>query len=65
MSTNFRVKTQAAAYAEGTQDAYKLLVTMLEEGGVDRLLEGIQWNADAETRARLNAYCAAKSGAVL
>lgn len=60
MATNFKVRTQAAAYREGAQDAYALLVTMLEEGGINHLLEGIEWNADKPVRDRLNAYYAAK-----
>ena len=60
--TNFRVKTQAAAYAEGARDAYDLLVTILEErGDINYLLEGIEWNAHPETVARVNAYYAAKN----
>lgn len=53
---NFRVKTQAAAYSEGTKDAYDLLVTMLEEGGINQLLEGIELNARPETVQRMNDY---------
>lgn len=54
--TNFSVKTQAAAYSEGAMDAYDLLVTMLEEGGINNLLSGIEFNARAATVERLNAY---------
>ena len=56
MAINFRVKTQAAAYSEGARDAYRLLVTMLEEGGINNLLAGIDSNADDDTRARMDAY---------
>jgi hypothetical protein len=60
--TNFRVKTQAAAYAEGARDAYDLLVTLLVEcGDINYLLEGIENNAAAETVERMNAYYAAKN----
>ena len=62
MATNFRVKTQAAAYSEGARDAYRLLVTMLEEGGINNLLAGIDYNADPATVARLTAYYTAKNG---
>jgi len=58
---NFSVKTQAAAYREGAMDAYDLLVTMLEEGGINNLLEGIELNARPETVARMNAYYAARN----
>ena len=60
--TNFRVRTQANAYKEGAMDAYDLLVTMLEEGGINNLLDGIDGNASPEVRARLNAYYALKNG---
>lgn len=56
MAVNFQVQTQATAYAEGAQDAYALLVTMLEEGDINNLLDGIECNAKPETVARLNAY---------
>ena len=53
---NLSVRTQAIAYSEGARDAYALLVTMLEEGGINRLLEGIEWNARPEDVARMTAY---------
>lgn len=60
MSTNFSVKTQAAAYTDGAMDAYALLVTMLEEGGINNLLEGIANNARREDVARMDAFYAAR-----
>lgn len=65
MAINFSVKTQAAAYAEGTKDAYALLVTMLEEGGINSLLEGIEYNARPADVARLNAYYAARNAGMV
>ena len=63
MSTNFQVKTQAAAYVEGAMDAYDLLVTILEESGnINGLLEGIANNARPETVARMNAFYDARNG---
>lgn len=62
MDINFSVKTQANAYAEGAKDAYDLLVTMLEEGGINNLLDGISYNARPETVARMDAYYAAGNG---
>lgn len=62
MSVNFSVRTQAAAYSEGAMDAYDLLVIMLEEGGINNLLEGIALNARRETVARMDAYYAAGNG---
>lgn len=56
MAINLSVKTQAAAYSEGAKDAYDLLVTMLEEGGINNLLDGISYNARPETVARMDAY---------
>ena len=55
-TVNFRVRTQANAYSEGAMDAYDMLVTMLEEKGINGLLEGIEWNARPETVKRLNSY---------
>ena len=65
MTTNFRVKTQSAAYSEGARDAYRLLVTMLEEGGINNLLDGIDCNADSDTRARMSAYYTAHNADAL
>ncbi len=45
-------------YRAGALDAYDLLVTMLEERGINGLLEGIEWNARPETVARMDAYYA-------
>lgn len=58
MATNFRVKTQVTAYAEGAQDAYALLITALEEGGINNLLEVIALNASKATVDRMDAYYA-------
>lgn len=60
MAVNFKVKTQAAAYKEGAMDAYALLVELLEQGGINQLLEGIEWNARPETVQRMNAHYAAR-----
>jgi len=35
-TTNFRVKTQRAAYCEGYQDALQHIAAALAEGGVER-----------------------------
>jgi len=58
MATNFSVRTQANAYSEGAMDAYALLVTMLEEGGINNLLDGIELNARREDVARMDAHYA-------
>lgn len=42
-------------------DAYDLLVTMLEEGGIDNLLCGIEYNAEQAVVDRMDAYYAAKA----
>lgn len=63
MATNFRVKTQAAAYKEGAMDAYDLLVTVLEErGDINFLIDVLEDNARPDTRERLRAFYAAKNG---
>ena len=61
MPVNFSVQTQATAYSEGARDAYALLVTMLEEGGINNLLSGIEWNARPEDVARMAAYYSARN----
>jgi hypothetical protein len=54
---NFKVRTQAHAYAEGMRDGMALLITALEEGGtVDHLLEVLEWNARPEDADRLRAH---------
>jgi len=51
---------EARAYQEGMRDGLALLVTMLEEGGINNLLEGLVQNARPADAARVNAYYAAQ-----
>ena len=59
---NFKVRTQAVAYAEGMRDGMALLITALEEGGdINYLLDCLDANARPEDRARLDAYYDARN----
>ncbi|QIN93853.1 hypothetical protein SEA_ALAKAZAM_31 [Microbacterium phage Alakazam] len=56
---NLNNHKEARAYQEGMRDGLALLVTMLEEGGINNLLEGLVQNARPADAARVNAYYAA------
>lgn len=53
---NLNDHKEARAYQEGMRDGLALLVTMLEEGGINNLLEGLTANARPQDAARVNAY---------
>jgi len=57
---NLNNHKEARAYQEGMRDGLALLVTMLEEGGINNLLEGLVQNARPADAARVNAYYAAQ-----
>lgn len=59
---NLNDQKQALAYQEGMRDGLALLITMLEEGGINGLLEGVAGNARPADVARLDAYYAAGNG---
>ncbi len=59
---NLNDHKEARAYQEGMRDGLALLVTMLEEGGINNLLEGLAGNARPADVAKLNAYYAAQDG---
>lgn len=59
MATNFTVKTQAAAYAEGYKDAMRDLINARVSNagrGVNYMIERLEDNARPEDRARLVAF---------
>ncbi|AXQ52894.1 hypothetical protein SEA_NEFERTHENA_30 [Microbacterium phage Neferthena] len=58
---NLNNHKEARAYQEGMRDGLALLVTMLEEGGINNLLEGLVGNARPQDAARVNAYYAAQA----
>ena len=58
---NLNIHTQARAYQLGFREALKGCIDALAEGGdINYLLEYIENNADAETRAKMDAYYAAR-----
>jgi hypothetical protein len=58
---NFSVQTQALAYQAGFQEALSFLVDALVEGGtINHLIERLEDNANPETKARIEAYYAAR-----
>jgi hypothetical protein len=58
---NLNVHTQARAYQLGFREALQGCIDALVEGGdINYLLKYIENNADAETRAKMNAYRAAR-----